>query len=292
MSVRFLSILLLVFIGHTGRALAWCGGTEQDDWREFASLYSAGPPLSPQRPIVYILGAPWCPICAQAFRSLQSGNQYKFDVRFIPTQGASETHSKQIVDLVVDGSTAALVRTYVQRSFGEVVISKQQREFIEDVQDATDSALRDRYGKNVRVWGSPIGFLFTKDNVVRVSAGLPIFPLYDKEVSAKPIQAPQPNTRRFIKSGIPEGVAVSGNPFAKQDNVKLRILPDDSALSAVCVARGNGFLNSTTDPPHLINIDNQAWLAFKMWSIDKPGRPPKKLRAYGRADQFGGWQAK
>lgn len=270
-------------------AQAWCGGTEQDDWKEFASLYSAGPPPTKGRPIMYILGAPWCPYCAQSFRSLQTTSQYKFDVRYLPAQGSSELHSNQIADIAIDGSTAALVRVYVQKTFAKGTFTDAQKEFVEEVQDATDNALRERFGGSLKGWGTPTAFLLSKENVIRVGGGLPNLALYDRTMTDHAPAQSVANTRRFIKSGIPKETPITGTPFSKKGNVRLRVLPDDSAFSAMCFDRPGIGLASASG---VITIDRIQWLVFKQWRISKPSRGDKDLRIYGRAEDFGGWQVR
>jgi thiol-disulfide isomerase/thioredoxin len=264
---------MLVVISAAAKA-DWCGASDAENWREFSSLYSAGMRVTPGRPTVYILGAPWCPVCKSVFQSL-GARQYAFDARFIPVQqSGSERHAAQVADLASDGTPVALTRVYQQNSANADGLNAPQRSFIAEVQTVTDIVLQERFEKQGKKWGTPITFIYWEG--IQVVYGQPNLEGIERILKDKPPLLPENTTRRFITSPMPlEKSMGRAVPFAKRDNTRLRILPDRNALSAICVAREQGAV-----PAGFVTIDGEDWIVFK------PFRPDTSLRVYGLASDF------
>ena len=252
----------------------WCGATDAQNWREFSSLYTAGIRVTAGRPTVFILGAPWCPVCKSVFQGLSS-RRYAFDARFIPVQqSGNERHAAQVADLASDGTPLALTRVYQQNSAKTDGLNPQQRAFIAEVQVVTDIVLQERFNRPGKKWGTPITFIYWEG--IQVIHGQPNLDGIERALTAKPPLLPENTTRRFIASPVPQEQSMRGAvPFAKRDNTRLRVLPDRNALSAICVPRDQGMQSAG-----FVTIDGEDWIVFK------PFKPDTSLRVYGLAADF------
>jgi thiol-disulfide isomerase/thioredoxin len=268
-----LVITAALALGSSPGSADWCGASDADNWREFASLYSAGSPVAPGKPTVYVLGAPWCPVCKQAFKGLQV-RRYGFDARFIPVlQGGKARHVEQLLDLASDGTPQSLARVYLQDAAKPGLLSAEQRALIAEIQLLTDLVLEDRFKRPGKKWGTPITFIFRQG--IEVIHGQPNLEGIERVLNSPPPQLPASTTRRFISTPVPPEQPLAAVPFAKRDNVRLRILPDRGALSALCVPRDQGMA-----PAGFVTIDGENWIVFK------PYQPDTHLRLYGLAADF------
>lgn len=250
----------------------WCGATDVQNWREFSSLFTAGMRITPDRPTVFILGAPWCPVCKSVFQGLGS-RRYAFDARFIPVQqSGNERHAAQVADLASDGTPLALTRVYQQNSAKTDGLNPQQRAFIAEIQLLTDLVLEERFKRPGKKWGTPITFIFSEG--IQAIYGQPNLDGIER-LQTVPPPLPANTTRRFITNPVPPERPLAAVPFAKRDNVRLRILPDRNALSAICIARDQG-----AQPAGVVTIDGEDWIVFK------PYQPDTHLRLYGLAAEF------
>jgi hypothetical protein len=269
----FVATLTLLIAALPARA-DWCGASDAENWREFSSLFTAGMRVTPGRPTAYILGAAWCPVCKSVFQGLAS-RRYAFDARFIPVQqGGNERHAAQVADLASDGTPAALTRVYQQNAAKTDGLNAQQRAFIAEVQNVTDIILQERFLRPGKKWGTPITFIYWEG--IQVIHGQPNLEGIERALTDKPPPLPENSTRRFITSPVPPEQSMRGVvPFAKRDNVRVRILPDRNALSAICVPKDQGM-----QPAGFVTIDGEDWIVFK------PFKPDTSLRVYGLASDF------
>lgn len=257
----------------------WCGNTDAQDWAELSSMYWAGPPGNATRPAMYVLSAPWCPYCAQLFKMLGS-RRVSFDSRFVPVMPTNENDRDQIADIVMDGTERALTRVFVQRSVNKGHFTFLQRNFVNEVQEVLDITLKARFDSQVKIWGTPMSFVMREGQLTLV-AGMPMLDVIDGlKADLSPSPSP-PATRRFLQTGIPQERQIEGNPYAKRDNTRLRVLPDENAVSAVCLQRDRYL---TIPPSGVVNIEGKDWLVYK------PYRPAAHLRAYALASDFEGWR--
>lgn len=252
----------------------WCGASDAENWKEFSSLFTAGMRVTPGRPTVYILGAPWCPVCKSVYKGLAS-KRYAFDARFIPVQQSdNEKHAAQVADLASDGTPVALARVYQQNTSKTDGLTAQQRAFLAEVQTVTDIILEERFKRPGKKWGTPITFIYWQG--IQVIHGQPTLEGLERVLTDKPPLLPENTTRRFIAAPVPPEQSMRGVvPFAKRDNVRLRILPDRNALSAICIPRDQGMA-----PAGFVTIDGENWIVFK------PFKPDTSLRVYGLAADF------
>lgn len=274
MQVRSVALLLAALLTAIPARADWCGASDEANWREFSSLLTAGMRVTPGRPTVYILGAPWCPVCKAVFKNLGS-RRYAFDARFIPVQqSSSERHAAQVADLASDGTPLALTRVYQQDVAKTDALTAQQRAFIAEVQVVTDIVLQERFKRPDKKWGTPITFIYWEG--IQAIYGQPNLAGIERVLTAKPPELPENTTRRFVASPVPAEQSMAGVvPFAKRDNVRLRILPDRNALSAICVPHDQGM-----QPAGFVTIDGEDWIVFK------PFQPDTSLRVYGLATDF------
>lgn len=276
---RLLLFLLLLIVNIPALARAdWCGLSEDEAWKEFGSLYYAATAGASARPVLYVLAAPWCPYCAQVFKALQA-KQYSFDVRFIPSQPKDETHRRQIADLVLDGTVKSLIRAYLQKSAPKTQFNDQQLNFIVGVQNATDLALQHRFGRQAKNWGSPISFLMVQGSIQMV-VGMPNLDAIDRLLSGTSGPVTEARTRALLAAGLPKDVPVTGTATATARNVRLRVLPDRTAFSAICAREG-----TSLKPVGLVSAGGEDWLVFNI-----PYAPDAPLRYFAPAADFSGWR--
>ncbi len=263
-----------------GVAASWCGASAEDNWRELGTVFSGGAPSVAGRPTVFIWGAPWCPYCAELFRTFQA-KPYRLNVKFVPGDSRNDQHARQITDIVTDGGINALVRTYVQKSAPTPNFSEAERKFINDVQTATGGALQIRFQIPGGKWGSPTAFLF-ENGQIRALPGMLNFAEAEKHASG-----PEPwsadISRRFLKSGIPPVRKVSGAPASGSKEVRLRVLPHNRALTAFCLPKNSMELPAPL-LDGLIEVDGQQWMVLKGFF-----EPRTDLRLYALASEFRGW---
>lgn len=277
--ISLLSVLAAAF--PAAAQADWCGASDEQNWQEFASLYGAATSASAGRPVVYTLAAPWCPYCAEMFRNLQT-RRYSFDVKFIPSHSKLDRDHVKIADMVVDGGLKSLVRVYTQRVASDAGFSRQQMQFIERVQVAADLALMFRFNEKPQNWGTPISFFYSSNGRIRMVVGQPNLDEIDRLVSRGRNEAPPPDLRRFITTGVPKTEPIAGQPVAVRDNVRMRILPDERAFSVMCLSARQPLTSTSA-----IRFEGKTWLVFSA-----PYDPAWQVQFYARGEDFTGWRLK
>jgi hypothetical protein len=251
----FLVLLLACGLSRTASA-EWCGASDEENWRELYSLYTAEQSRGPDRPVIFIMGAPWCPYCAQLLKMLQT-KRYSFDVQLVPVSAINELHKDQLADLVMDGTQASIVRVFEQRRADISSITPEQRQFVNDVQLATAIALNLRFAERGKNFGLPTT-LYWSHAGMRASSGMPNPTFIEENIAATGDHVSRARTRRFLKTGVPKPRPVAGTPYANKHNVRVRLLPDDTAFTAMCLNDGFGFPSAQIE---IVEVDGKQWLA-------------------------------
>lgn len=282
-NASWLAFAGIVFCSFASPAISgWCGKSESENWREFGSLFWAGPEGGNKDvPQVYVWAAPWCPHCAELFRALQVGS-YKLQVRFIPGDAADEKSQRQMADMVTDGTNNSLVRVYSQRKAEASGYTREQRKLISEVQLVTAEALGHRFSEQGQLPGSPTSFVFVGGKVTMLP-GMLKFSGIEKIAQAVDTW-PRDRTRRFLSSGIPQPRPLEGTPFANRDDVRLKVLPEETAFTISCWRDGQ--MLPSIAVAGWIDVDGERWIVFNPFSSDM------SLRIYGRGEDFDGWSAK
>lgn len=278
-NIRFLLAAILVGGFAPASARAYCGMSNAQVWAEFYSLLGADVSNGPGNPLVIVLGAPWCPYCANTFKAYQS-KRYNFDVRFVPQDAVSPVHRDQLAYIVADGTSKALAQVYVQRSRVQHGLPTAMYDFINEVQEVTLHAAQWKF----ETIGTPTTFFWRKNGKIGKYSGMPNLAEIEREIDQTPPPANYKSSRKFLKSGVPVPKPVSGQPYAKSDNTKVRILPDENAFTVECLRAGMGFPVAAVKG--LVTIDGEQWLAFS-FAKDVP-----KLTSYGRASDFTNWSTR
>lgn len=253
---RAVVAVLAVMIAARSAVAGWCGASEDENWKEFYSLYGAN--LSSGgtgRPVAFVLGAPWCPYCAQLMRTFRP-QQFNFDIRFVPKDAQTQLHRDQLADIVVDGGAASVIRVFEQHRANVSKITPQQHSFINDVQLSVLYGMKVRYERPDRQMASPTTVYMTRGGIF-VYVGMPNLRYIADEIVGSGDGSRYQRARRFLTSGIPPSAVIPTTPYAKKANVRLRILPDVSAFTADCLQQGQGFRNARKTV-----VDGREWFVF------------------------------
>lgn len=260
---------------------AWghgCRFEKETDYELETMLWSPAS-ARPNAPVIYVIGAPWCPYTKGILEQSRRQN-LPFELRFVLLDAPNELNKDQVVDAALNRSPAALERILFR---GEADISKitpANRELILEVQDATMYALRTRMeliikeaGKKNIGWPYVVG---TSAN--RFTVGMNATPTWGKAYEYLGPTAPRsigPNPlRRFIATGVGPVAPASGAALAKANGARIRVLPHDKALSAYCLEAGRGLRITGT-----VDVDGHKWFVFNPLTN-------RKTRMYGRVSDF------
>lgn len=235
-----------------------CRTSDLDVWRQLsATFWASAKDADLNKPHVYVLAAPWCPYCAEYFRTVQARSD-DIDYRFIPMFGRDDRSRKQVVDIAVEAGSESLARVFVGRAAKDHGLSAWQVKTINDYHNAAEWLLRKRYEGIVSAWGVPLTIIFI-DNRLHFIRGMPNFDSIERDLKSQPPPRSGPSPiRNFLGIGAWRFDAIEGNARAHRQGIPLRLFPDEQALIASCAD------TNVSAPGDLITrIGGQDWLAFK-----------------------------
>lgn len=231
-------------------------------------------PLSgPNKRKVYVIAAPWCPICRKlSGRLAETPTDIEF--RFILTAPKSSSERARVGRALIERTRDGL-RTLYQKKGAATFEPSPPEKFADGYNDAIWTAIG---GDLQRIAGTAIGFptlVYMKNGRVHVQIGEPAdLGALAKDVDETP-QRPKAAPIQLLLSKPPTVQAVDPKiRYAKKNNVAIFAAPDPKAPRLATLPAGSGFMQKG-----VVEAQGKRWLAFQFTNGGSPS-------AFGRPNDF------
>lgn len=258
----------LVFVPGRVDAFEECGNILISDvWKGLEAMFSV--PCGPQdrEELIYAFVAPWCPFCAQMKEDAMAG-RIPARLRMIPTEPRDTFDRRRIVDLVESGGGDGIGRFFNRRELPPPSsLGSDEQNAINHTQLAAQHAMRRVYGKVGVQSGFPMWMTYSRKSAwlnaetMYFSGGW----LHDPSQIAENLDIvphPDPGTTpqwQAMRDAIKTKRPFHGKAFARQNDVKARVLPMDTAMPMFCYQKGNGHGYT-----HTVTSQGRDWLGLPM----------------------------
>ncbi|MEQ1695726.1 MAG: hypothetical protein ABL901_07785 [Hyphomicrobiaceae bacterium] len=234
----------------------------------------------PKRKHVYVLVAPWCPICRQQHKALTAkdltGKAAEIEFRFILTAPKTPAERDQLGRVTAARSASALEAIYQAPARQSVAAPLTAAElFASGYNDALWAAINPALQKRTpQTIGFP-AFVYASGGKAKVVVG----DLGDKDTLASAVDERASATPAF-NAPSPLAVpvvlkAIEPKPkFAKADGVTVYLAPHPKATKLATAKAGAGFLAKST-----VESEGETWYVFQYFANGPPS-------AYGRVSDF------
>ncbi|MGO9173931.1 MAG: hypothetical protein ACLP7P_18480 [Rhodomicrobium sp.] len=231
--------------------------------------------LSEPRPKkIYVLAAPWCPVCRQLHKTL-SAQSSDVEYRFILTAPRSPSDRVKIGQAAFSRAAAALDEVY-SRGTDAGRKATPAGTFADGLNDALWTAINPSLQARL---GQPIGLpvlVFLSSGHLRAVAGLPS-DLAALAASVDAMNAPVNTPPRLssLLAAPPQLTPIDAKvAYARRDGAALYIAPNSAATKLSRLKAGVGFMAKA-----VTERDGERWYAFQFVA----GGPPA---AFGKASDF------
>ncbi|MFY9641591.1 MAG: hypothetical protein WAK07_11940 [Rhodomicrobium sp.] len=207
---------------------------------------------------IYVLAAPWCPICRQLHKTLRE-EPSDIEYRFILTAPRSQSDRVKIGHAAFSRTAAALDEVY-GRGVDVQRIATPAETFADGLNDALWTALNPALqARSAQPIGLPL-LVFPSAGRVRVVAGIPPnFAALSAAADATGPVADQPHRLSSLLAAPPQLKPIAAKiAFARRDGAALYIAPHSAATKLAKLKAGTGFMAAAATEQN-----GERWYAFQ-----------------------------
>jgi hypothetical protein len=225
---------------------------------------------------VYVLAAPWCPVCRQLHKTL-SQQSPDIEYRFILTAPRSQSDRAKIGHAAFSRAPAALDEVYGRGADAQGPGTPAEA-YADGLNDALWTAINPSLqARSAQPIGLPV-LVFSSAGRLRMIAGMPSASgLAALSSSVDAANAPSNPSARLesLLAAPPKLTPVRAKiAYARRDGAALRVAPDPAAAKLAQVKAGVGFMAKA-----VTEQDGERWYAFQYVADGPPA-------AFGKASDF------
>jgi len=223
---------------------------------------------------VYVLAAPWCPICRQLHKAL-SEHAFNAEYRFILTAPRSQSDRVKIGHAAFSRAAAALDEIYGRGADGQWAAAPAET-YADGFNDALWTAINPALqARSAQPIGLPL-LVFSSSGRLRVLAGMPSdLAALSASVDAIDVPAGWPPRLTALLAAPPQLKPIAAKvAYARRDGTVLYIAPHAAAAKLSKLKAGAGFMAKA-----VTEQDGERWYAFQFVANGPPA-------AFGKVSDF------
>ena len=237
-----------------------------------SSYWIAVPGPHPKK--VYVLAAPWCPVCRQLHKTLSQASP-DIEYRFVLTAPRSQSDRAKIGRAAFSRAPAALDEVYGRGTAGQAPGTPAET-YADGLNDALWTAISPSLqARSAQALGLPV-LVFPSSGRLRVVAGMPP-DLAALSASVDPMSVPSAGLPRMasLLAAPPELTPINAKvAYARHDAAALRVAPHPAATKLAQLKTGVGFMAKA-----VTEQDGERWYAFQFVADGPPA-------AFGKVSDF------
>jgi hypothetical protein len=229
---------------------------------------------SPRSKKVYVLAAPWCPVCRKLHKTL-SRQSPDIEYRFILTAPRSPADRLKIGRAAFARTAAALDEVYSRGADAQARATPAEA-YADGLNDALWTAINPALqARSAQPIGLPV-LVFQSSGRVRALPGMPSsFETLSSSVDAVSVPSNPPPRLASLLAAPPKLTPIADKvAYARRDGGALRVAPHAEAAKLTQLKAGVGFMAKA-----VTEQDGERWYAFQFVADGPPA-------AFGKASDF------